>query len=924
MHRADELRAVEAFLDGVRVGPRALVIGGDPGIGKTTLVGTVTAQAHDAGIAVAAVHVGRPETSLSFAALGDLLETVPDKVLDELSAPLRDALAITMLRTPGAEVRQDPRAVSLATLAVVRRLAAERPLLVVIDDLQWLDVSSARVFSFLLQRLDREPFGLLATRRTGEGGTVPLSVERDLSAARTDHLLLGPMPQAEFVHMLHDRVTSDLPRSIMLGIHRAVEGNPFFGQELAREVVRRGVPEPGVPLPLPEDAFGAVRQRLSSLGSDTREVLTMAALTSRPTIGVLARALPEVDVGAALAEAECEELVVLGQGRVTFQHAIFASVLTAGTPAPERRRAHRALAGAYESVEERARHLALSSLEPETAVADALEEAQVVARRRGATAAAAELAALSQTFTPETEPSARIRRAVSAGMLAFEAGDAVRGQESLRRLVAEMPPGPERAVVRVTLCEISWQDTVEVESLASAAIEEPGAEPATIAAAHLMLAWASIYRGELVRAQKHVDDSRQFVDRLADEPGVRSDMLTAAALTAFLTGREYTELIAEGVWLEEVIITTRPTEATTIYSGARVTRGLIALWSLELEGARRYLEAELDRLDALGRFVARDEILCYLAHVACRTGAWADAEHFAEECLEIAHESGHVLGRGQNLLPSAWLAAVRGDLEAARVTATEALTLSTAYRDEIAAATAYGVLGLAALSSGDVPTAVAHGRRVVHLLDASKATWPWMASFVADAVEAFIGTGLLDEAEAAVQAHELRRRPDRRTTDLARGVAALAAGRGDLVAAATELERALVDPELTQQPFELARVLLVAGEVERRRRLRPRARAYLERAATIFSELGAPVWAERARAELGRLAGSGGVTGLSSTEVRLVGLVAEGLKNRELAGRLFVSVKTIEANLSHIYRKTGLRSRQELVRWWLTEESTAD
>ncbi len=869
MQRAADMQAVETFLDAARGATHALLVDGDPGIGKTTLAATAASAAARLGFVVARLHAGRPETSVSFAALGDLLEAVPGDVLDELPRPLRDALGVMTLGAPAAEVRQDARAVSLATLAVVRRMAADRPLLLLVDDVQWLDVSSARVLSFVLQRLDHEPVGLLVTRRTAAAGKAPLDVEHDAPAGRVRRLLLGPMSQPAFCRLLRDRVASDLPRSIVLQVHAAVEGNPFYGQEVARELVRRGLPDPGSPMPLPDDAYVVVRQRLAALQPPTRAVLLAAAICSRPSVALLSRALADIDVETALAEAEDENLVVIRCGRTRFRHAIFASAVTAGASAPDRRAAHRRLATACDSPEERARHLALSSLEPESAVAEALEAAQVNARRRGATAAAAELADLAQAFTPEDEPTAALRRSLASGMLAFEAGDAVRGLETLRHLVDELPPGPDRAAVMVALCEICWQDTVEVEQLATAAIQEPGADGPTLVGAHVMLAWVCVYRGRLARAREHVDLAAALVDQVEDDdPSVRSDLMTIAALTAFLSGRPYQPLIAEAVRLEDLVSTTRPVEETTIYSGARVTRGLIGLLGGRLEQARCHLEAELDRLAARGRYVARDEILCYLAHVACRTGRWDEGERLAEECLEIGHEAGHRLGRGQNVLPRAWLAAVRGEHAEARAMAEEALELSTGYRDELAAAVARGVLGLVALSSGELPSAADHLRRVVLFVASSGGCWPWLLPSVADAAEVLVGLGRLDEAQAVLADTAMTGRcaPDARQPALtARAAAAVAAARGEVGEAAALLDAALGDQALRQQPFEHARARLVAGVVERRRRSPSRARTHLECAAAAFTELGAPLWSERARVELARLGGGRDVAGLTSS-----------------------------------------------------------
>lgn len=921
--RAAEIRSIEAFLEAVPQGARALQLEGDAGIGKTTLLEAALVRARASGIRVAVAHVGRPDTSLSYAALGDLFDGVQDTVLDELPQPQREALDVALLRSRGGEVMRDPRAVSLATLAVVRSVSAHQPLVIAIDDLQWLDQSSARVFAFALQRLGPEPVGVLATRRTDQDGELPLDLAHALAPPRVERVDVGPLPLGDFAHVLREGVGADLPRSLVVTLHRAVGGNPFYGQELAREILRRGVPAPGAPLPMPEDATGVAQRRARSLPEGTRAVLAAVALAARPTVELVRAAVPRADVDEALVDAEAAGLLTLRQDRLTFVHPILASAVTATIPAPELRAVHASLASALDEPEEHARHLALSSLGADPGIALALDRACTSARGRGAAAAAAELALLAQLHTAANDTEELTRRRVVAGLLAFEAGDAARAHELFREALAAIPPGPARARVMVTVCEISWQDTVWVEELAAGAIEEAGDDRVVAGGAHEMLAWVWVYRGDVGRATHHVDEARRLVGHVA-EPVVRTDLLTIDALVAFLRGDPFEESLAEAVRLEDLIDPSGPADGSTIYSSARVVRGLVKLWAGEYDGARRCLEDELATYEARGRYVARDEVLCYLAQLACRTGEWKDAEDYAEECLDIGEESGHLRGRGQSLVPKAWLAALRGDLDAARRDAHEGLGLSLTYLDRLSAAGSRAVLGLVELSAGRPDAAVEHLREVVRFLRDLRTPEPGLVPFVADAIEALVAAGLLDEAQAIVDDDLLMGRRAAggwlRAAPV-RGAAALLAARGDLEGAADMLEGALATGALVDQPFDRARSLLVLGEVERRRKRRARARACLTEAYEVFDALGAPLWAERAAVARAR-AGSAAVghTELSPAEARVAELVAAGLTNRQAADRMSVSVKTIEANLSRVYRKLGIRSRAELVRRMMTDE----
>jgi DNA-binding CsgD family transcriptional regulator len=408
------------------------------------------------------------------------------------------------------------------------------------------------------------------------------------------------------------------------------------------------------------------------------------------------------------------------------------------------------------------------------------------------------------------------------------------------------------------------------------------------------------------------------------DDGVRADYLTIGALTSFLAGEPHEEQIDEAVEIEDRVSNDIGAERRTVYSGGRVTRGLIAMWAGDHEAARGLLETELRRFEAQGRYVAKDEILCYLAHLACRTGDLVAGERYAEECLEIGAESGHVLGRGQNLLPRAWLAALRGDHDLARRDAREGLELSLRYQDALAVATAHGVLGLVATSLGDAAAGADHLVHVVQLLRRSGVHRPGMVPFVAEAICALVAAGRLDEAAGVCEDDRLtgRSRPECGAgLATVRGVAMLRAATGDLEGAATLLNDVLADVRLRAQPFEHGRALMAAGEVARRRRSRASARIHLDGALEVFTRLGAESWSRQVRADLERLGTVGGpASELTPTELQVVGLVVEGLTNRQVADRLFVSAKTVEANLTHVYRKTGVRSRQEVVRWWLSRQ----
>ena len=915
--RGDLLRKITSFVDATPTGFVGMVLEGEAGIGKTTLWEAGVARARESNAQVAVARVAQAESTLAFTALGDLFEGLPTRYFEGLPTPQREALEIALLYREASEAAHDPRGVGLACLAVLRRAQLEAPVLLAIDDVQWLDPSSAYTLSFVLHRLRDERVRLLATRRDGQPMAAALDLERTMAPGQLHRLQVGPLPPVGISAMLRDRLGEAFPQSLGLRVHAASGGNPFFAQQIAHEILREGAPRPGDALPLPDDAFTLVRQRVESLPPEAQTVLRVCAAASRPSLELVRRACGSsgraVDVEASLLLCEQAGLLRVRPMRIGFTHPLFASGVLAAAPAEDARAIHLGLAQVVEEPEQRARHLAASSSCPDGEAAAALEEASQLARGRGAAAVAAELALMAMEYTPRAQRPEWLRRRVRSAMYAFEAGNAPEAHLVLDGAIGDADHGQDRAMLMLLACEISWQDTRRVEDLARAALDEEHADAWVGAGAHAMLAWVFVYRGDRAAATHH---SAAALAAMGDDPdpAVRSDVLTVGALVDFLDGGPFEERLAEAVALQEAAETVTAT-AAVVYSPARVVRGLIALWANRLAEAGQLLGAELQDYEARGRYVARDELLCYLANLACRRGEWDKAEIYAEECLDIGEESGHLRGRGQNIAPRAWVAALRGDVTQARSRAEEGLALSRANQDHLATAMNRGVLGFIALSEGDPSTAVGHLLPMVGFLKDAGWAEPGMLPFVADAVEALVLTARADEAASIVADERLMGRLRSAPGSLAtrrRCQGLLAASAGDLAAALPLFAEAVAAGH--PQPFEHARAVLLKGEAERRAKRKVRARQDLEHAVRLFDELGAVVWAERARTELARVGGSAAGGDLSPTEWRIAELVAGGKTNREVASLLFLSTKTVEANLSRIYRKLGVRSRSDLVR----------
>jgi predicted ATPase len=293
--RDAELARVQDFLETVSERPWALLLEGAAGIGKTTLWQAGVSIARARGHRVLACRAAESEARLSYAALGDLL----DFELPDLPAPQKRALDAALLRAEVEGAPPDQRAVSVATLGVLRALAAADPVMIAVDDVQWLDAPSARVLAFVVRRLEDAPVRILVALRVGAGGD-PLGLGHAGPAPSLHRVAIGPLHEEAMTRLLRDRTSEELTHPILLRLHRISEGNPFFALEIARALTSRGVrPAPGEPLPVPEDLQALLGARLAALPSTATDGLLVVAAAARPTEDLVVAAAARSDRAAA-------------------------------------------------------------------------------------------------------------------------------------------------------------------------------------------------------------------------------------------------------------------------------------------------------------------------------------------------------------------------------------------------------------------------------------------------------------------------------------------------------------------------------------------------------------------------------------------------------------------------------------------------
>jgi DNA-binding CsgD family transcriptional regulator len=903
--RRDELAAFERFLDIVPSGPAALFVEGAAGIGKTRLWQHALDSARDRGFRVLSARSGGAEVQLAFAGLADLLGDALDDVLPALPPPQRRALAIALLLEDVRGVPPDQRAVSAAFFGALGLLAAERPVVVAVDDLQWLDADSAFVLAFAARRLESEPVGLLGTVRLAPEEAEPTELARAIGDERLTRLPLGPMSVSAVYELIRARLDFPLPRSLLLRVHETSEGNPFLALELARELQHTGrdVP-PDEPLPVPHRVRELVLARLARLPESAHETLLTAAALSQPTLDLLERATSKRAVDDIRAATEAGVLELDGT-QVRFTHPLLASIHYESAPPSRRRKVHGRLAHVATDGEERARHLALAADGPDEEVAAALAAAVAVAEARGAVPAAADLAARAVALTPPRSRARLHRRRIEAGRRAFAAGDHAAARRLLENALAAARPGSERAEALLELGTVLNSEDLRVGiELFRQAAAEPEADARLRASILVQLAWAEGYSGA---GYEHA--LRLARDAVALAEGAADEQLLAQALST----QGFLELI-RGRGLPHAVM--QRAEAIEAANRLRVD-GPTEMYGEMLANHGQHAEARkrLERVIAVGRETGDVGVcrpLFRLAATEWQAGDWDRAWELGLEAERIAAQSGRetIAPLGSFIL--ALIEAMRGNVDAGRARGLAALAATD--RAGRHSGGPRGALAFIELSLERYQEAYEFVEPYLELTRGRDDDLPEAPQ--SDAVEALVGLGRVSEARALLTAFaeaSARLGMSWALAAAARCRGLVAVAEGDLQSADASLDEAVSVGETAGRPLELGRSLLILGSLQRRRGEKGTARLTLARALDLFERLGTPVWAERTRRELRRIGGRPAATGgLSETETQIVELVVAGRSNKEVAHALHLSPKTVEWNLSKVYRKLGVHSRTEL------------
>ena len=889
--RETELAAVRTFVEQDEGGLSSLVLEGEPGIGKSTLWLAGVEHARARGLRVLAARPSEAERSLAHAGLGDLFEDVLDEVLPSLAPPRRHALEVALLLDEAREDPVDHRALAVAVRGALVALSEREPVVIAVDDIQWLDASSEGALAFALRRLEERNVRVLLARRLVDGAE-PSDLE---SALPLERVQVGPLSVGAVHRLLSDRLGRAFPRQTLLRIHERSAGNPFFALEIAR-ALERDV-DPLEPLPVPQTLDGLVRVRLRGLPPATRDALGFVSALGTSSEEVLARVgVAEGSLDPALAE----HVVERENGTIRFTHPLLSSALY-NDLGDQRQSVHARIAEVVGDPVVRARHLAQSRDEPDAGIAEILDDAAILAADRGASAIAAELSEQALRLTPDTEVEERGRRALAAARAHQAAGEWTHAR-TIATTLADAEKGALRAEALILLADLESIDGSI--ALLEDALQEAESSPVLQADIQIRIASAIRFREGFVNAHRRAGEALELAERL-DDDWLRVRALTVLAELGADRGDEKAqsqaaralELAGESGQLREQI-------------AASVS--LIAVGDDPL-AVRQVLEEEY------GRWRERDElrsadVLRELFGIEFEAGRWELAAELAARARDIAFQYG--IEVPQHHLPIAWIAVHRGELDLARETSMRALDLAETHFG-LHPPYHLAVIGLVALWRGDASTGAellgrAHSR-ALKLGWFEPANRPWTDEYV----EALLKLGRIDEAVEVLdlwEADATRLGRQRVLTHVLRCRGQIAAARGDIDESMALLDEAVARHGELGDPYGQARALLALGVVRRRARQKRPARDALAQALEAFERLGAGTWIERARSELGSIGGRTREEGLTPAEQRVAALVAEGRTNREVAAALFLGERTVASHLTHIYAKLGIRSRTELAR----------
>ncbi|KAA1419232.1 AAA family ATPase [Nocardioides humilatus] len=895
--RDDELSTLLALVDRLPdSGPATATVVAAAGMGKSALAVAFRDALLDRDVTLLTSRPLEAEGQLSFSALGDLFDPLPEEEYDDLPAPQRAAIRSALLLDDGDGA--EPRAVALAVRGVLRNQASKQPVIVLVDDAQWVDDASAAALSQSLPRLTDVPVLVVAwARPSGRpvGDWLP-------DWPRTE-LGLDPLPLSAIFHVVQHHLDVTLTRSELRAVGEASGGNPLHALEFARHRAHG----PGASFE------GLLTERIIGLPRPTRRALLATALCAAPTATRLAEALGGTveELLDDLEPAVAGGLIRLGS-LINFQHPLYLEAAIDSVAAEEQVAMHEALSRVEPLEEARVRHRALADTAPDEALAAELTEASRKAWARAAWLAATELLRLA--IARSEDRAARDQRALELARRLVLNGDPQDAAQILTDLRAT-PGGPSYWAATVELCKLHTlnEQYDDAKSLARE-LDAADLSPEDYARA-VVEGEIDMLLGRRETINESYEEALRRLESEPDRPGLsalRAAVLVPLAYHRYQEALPFQDLIDEAVELDE----REPMER--IAYGPLMMAAIHQMTSGRFDEARQGFGAILRASLESGDDLAVPVIYSYLGSLEARACRFDEARRQAEEGLVAAASMPGFLPMITNILVS--IDVHVGNVERALARSDEVREMHGTLDDPSQEAT-WSVGRMAALvAAGRMEEAYEFSVRIRELVDRLGLRHPADPMIAPTILDVLLETGRLDEAEdylADVRARARKIDLEAMLAELVRHEVTLTAARGDLDAAAAMVPAMIAGLDelpsgMVVQPVERARAWWAAGKVFRRGRSRRQATEALEKAVEIFEEIGCTRRAALARADLDRTGSRRSKTVLTEAELAVARAAAAGRRNNEIAEQLFLSVKTVESLLTRCYRKLGIRSRVEL------------
>jgi DNA-binding CsgD family transcriptional regulator len=910
--RPVELHTLQSFLADAGVRGASLLISGEPGVGKTALLEAAEARADALGYKVVRAGGAEFEADVSFATLNQLLGPFL-ALMPQLEPEHWEALGAA-ISLGGGHVT-DPTLVATATLALLRQAAAHQPLLLVVDDLPWLDKASARVLAFVARRVTHSPIGFLGAARTGEAG---LFDEVDFP-----RLTVPPLQDAAADTLLQ-RTLPALSGRVRRRILDEARGNPLALLELPAALGDLRNPQsfthPDV-LPLTERLQAVFAVRVAALPTETSELLLLAALDGTGDLRVLANTDSQQDGRdslEALGPAERERLVFVDptSRRLQFRHPLTRSAVVGLATDAERRRAHTILAGRLvDDPERRVWQLAAAALGADETVAALLEEVAQLAVDRGDPVGA--VAALVRAADLSPERTNKFRRMARAAYLgANVTGDLGMAPQLLDESVLEQDPAASLMMTLAAVAQLLNQDGAldTTYRLLVNAIDMhigPFRADDQILAEVLHTLLLICYFDGRPELWEPFDTA---MARLDPEPPPDLHLVSATLRDPARTAEAALEELDAAI-----------ARLNREQDPAHIRRvGIAAVFVDRVGGCREALWRVVADGRAGGAITSSIDALFLLGNDDYFTGAWDEVDEVTSEGLRLCEELGYKMLEWPGRFLRGLVAAARGD--DATVQSMSDRMAAWAFPRRVGSVQAYiaQIDCQAALARGDYDAAYRHASRVSPAGELASHS-PLALWQILDLTESAVRSGRGADASAHVaavtKAGIARLSPRLQLVSL--GATALAASPAE---ATQRFDAALATPGSQLFPFDLARIQLAYGEHLRRTRHAAAARTQLTQANEVFSRLRAQPWADRAARELratGKIQpatpqevrhprqGAPAVT-LTPQQRQVAELAASGLTNKQIGERLFLSPRTVATHLYELFPKLGITSRAAL------------